>query len=57
LRFPDLCQEKSILAFCTGVGWLLRGMAGAVIALLAASIPCAIIPLAGAVTAFAGLAS
>jgi len=42
-----LTPGTNLLAFCTGVGWLLRGMAGAVIALLAASIPCAIIVVAG----------
>jgi len=36
-----LTPGTNLLAFCAGVGWLLRGMAGAVIALLAASIPCA----------------
>jgi chromate transporter len=37
-----LTPGTNLLAFCTGVGWLLRGMAGAVTALMAASIPCAI---------------
>ncbi len=37
-----LTPGTNLLAFCTGVGWLLRGMAGAVIALLAASIPCTV---------------
>jgi len=32
-----------VLAFCTGVGWLLRGLPGALVALLAASIPCTLI--------------
>jgi chromate transporter len=32
----------NLLAFCTGCGWLLRGMPGALISLLAASIPCSI---------------
>lgn len=32
----------NVLAFCTGVGWLLRGWKGAIVALLAASIPCAV---------------
>jgi chromate transporter len=31
----------NLLAFCTGFGWALRGLAGAVVALLASSIPCA----------------
>ncbi len=30
----------NLLAFCTGFGWLLRGAPGAIIALLASSIPC-----------------
>lgn len=38
-----LTPGTNLLAFCTAVGWLLRGMAGAIIALLATSIPCAII--------------
>ena len=41
-----LTPGTNLLAFCTGVGWLLRGMAGAMIALLAASIPCALIVVA-----------
>jgi chromate transporter len=32
----------NLLAFCTGSGWVLRGMFGAVTSLLAASIPCSI---------------
>jgi len=36
-----LTPGTNLLAFCAGVGWLLRGMSGAVTALLAASIPCA----------------
>src|SRR5882762_8698685 len=42
-----LTPGTNLLAFCAGVGWLLRGTAGAIIALLAASIPCAIIVVAG----------
>ncbi len=38
-----LTPGTNLLAFCTGVGWLLRGTSGALIALLAASIPCTII--------------
>ncbi|MFM0083488.1 chromate transporter [Paraburkholderia sediminicola] len=34
------------LAFCCGIGWLLRGWRGAVVTLLAASIPCAVITAA-----------
>ena len=37
-----LTPGTNLLAFCTGVGWLLRGAAGALVALLAASIPCAV---------------
>jgi chromate transporter len=37
-----LTPGTNLLAFCTGVGWLLRGMSGAVVALFAASIPCTI---------------
>jgi chromate transporter len=33
----------NLLAFCTGFGWIIRGLAGAVVALLASSIPCAIL--------------
>jgi chromate transporter len=33
----------NLLAFCTGIGWLLRRLPGALLALLAASIPCALI--------------
>lgn len=38
-----LTPGTNLLAFCTGVGWLLRGVAGALIALLAASIPCTMV--------------
>ena len=38
-----LTPGTNLLAFCTGVGWLLRGISGAMLALLAASIPGAII--------------
>lgn len=37
-----LTPGTNVLAFCTGVGWLLRGWWGALVALLAASIPCTI---------------
>ena len=36
-----LTPGTNLLAFCTSVGWLTRGFPGAVIALLAGSIPCA----------------
>jgi chromate transporter len=38
-----LTPGTNLLAFCTGFGWVLRGLPGAVTALLAASIPCTII--------------
>jgi chromate transporter len=37
-----LTPGTNLLAFCTGVGWLLHGFSGAVVALFAASVPCAI---------------
>ena len=33
----------NLLAFCTGIGWLVRRFPGAVVALLAASIPCSVL--------------
>jgi chromate transporter len=38
-----LTPGTNLLAFCAGIGWLLRGLSGALAALLAASIPCAAI--------------
>ena len=38
-----LTPGTNLLAFCTGIGWLLRRLSGAVVALLAASIPCSMI--------------
>lgn len=38
-----LTPGTNLLAFCTGVGWLLRRLPGAVVALLAASIPCTVL--------------
>jgi chromate transporter len=38
-----LTPGTNVLAFCTGIGWALRGLLGAMVALLAASIPCTII--------------
>ena len=35
-----LTPGTNLLAFCVGIGWILNRWAGAVIALLAASIPC-----------------
>ncbi len=37
-----LTPGTNLLAFCTGIGWLLRRASGAAVALLAASIPCSI---------------
>lgn len=36
----------NLLAFCTGVGWLMRRGPGAVVALAAASIPCSVLAIA-----------
>jgi len=41
-----LTPGTNVLAFCVGTGWLLRGWAGALVALLASSIPCSIMVLA-----------
>lgn len=38
-----LTPGTNLLAFCTAIGWLVRDLAGALAALLAASIPCALI--------------
>lgn len=38
-----LTPGTNLLAFCTGVGWRLRRLPGAVVALLASSIPCTLI--------------
>ena len=38
-----LTPGTNVLAFCTGIGWLLRGFPGAIVALLAASVPCTLI--------------
>jgi chromate transporter len=40
-----LTPGTNLLAFCTGVGWVLRRVPGGIAALLAASIPCSIILL------------
>jgi chromate transporter len=37
-----LTPGTNLLAFCTGVGWTLRRFPGAIVALLAASVPCAL---------------
>lgn len=38
-----LTPGTNLLAFCVGIGWILRSWSGAVVALLAASIPCTLI--------------
>jgi chromate transporter len=38
-----LTPGTNVLAFCTGIGWVLRDLPGALVALLAASIPCTLI--------------
>ena len=38
-----LTPGTNLLAFCTAIGWLLRRLPGALVALLAASIPCTIL--------------
>lgn len=45
-----LTPGTNLLAFCTAAGWTARGWRGAVVALLASSIPCSIIAVA--LTAF-----
>ena len=46
-----LTPGTNLLAFCTAMGWVLRGLSGAVVALLASSIPCALI-VVGATAVF-----
>jgi chromate transporter len=38
-----LTPGTNLLAFCTATGWQLKGLSGAIVALLAASLPCTII--------------
>src|SRR6516162_4066662 len=38
-----LTPGTNLLSFCTGIGWLLRRLPGAIVALLAASIPCSVL--------------
>ena len=40
-----LTPGTNVLAFCAGVGWLMRGLPGALVALLAASIPCSVLAI------------
>lgn len=41
-----LTPGTNLLAFCVDIGWILRRWAGAIVALLAASIPCTLIVVA-----------
>ena len=41
-----LTPGTNLLAFCVGIGWILRRFSGAIIALLAASVPCSVLVLA-----------
>lgn len=41
-----LTPGTNLLAFCVGIGWILRRGAGAVVALLASSVPCTLIVVA-----------
>ena len=41
-----LTPGTNLLAFCVGIGWILRRWAGAGMALLAASVPCSLIVVA-----------
>jgi len=45
-----LTPGTNMLAFCAGVGWLMRRSVGAVVALVSVSVPCSV--LAAALTAF-----
>ena len=38
-----LTPGTNLLAFCTGIGWVLKRLPGAIVALLASSIPCSAI--------------
>lgn len=40
-----LTPGTNLLAFCVGIGWILRKFSGALVALLAASIPCSLLIL------------
>jgi chromate transporter len=41
-----LTPGTNLLAFCTGVGWMTRRWAGALVALAAASVPCSVVAIA-----------
>jgi chromate transporter len=38
-----LTPGTNVLAYCTGIGWKMRGITGALSALIAASVPCSLI--------------
>jgi chromate transporter len=40
-----LTPGTNLLAFCTAAGWMTRGLSGAIVALLASSIPCSLVAL------------
>jgi chromate transport protein ChrA len=41
-----LTPGTNVLAFCVGIGWILRRWSGAIVTLLASSIPCTLIVIA-----------
>lgn len=41
-----LTPGTNLLAFCTALGWQMRGVAGAVVALAGASFPCSVVAVA-----------
>lgn len=51
-----LTPGTNLLAYCTGIGWVTRGPAGATVAWLASSVPAAIVSL-GARSAYAALSA
>lgn len=51
-----LTPGTNLLAYCTGIGWLTRGSAGAMITWLASSVPAALVSLA-ARSAYAALSA
>jgi chromate transporter len=40
-----LTPGTNMFAFCTGLGWQIRGFVGAVVALMGASVPCSIVTI------------
>jgi chromate transporter len=43
MQLSRITPGTNLLSFCTGIGWLLRRLPGAIVALLAASIPCSVL--------------